>query len=210
MKPRLLDLFCGAGGAGMGYYRAGFEIVGVDIRPQPRYPFAFIQGDALEYAATHGHEFDAIHASPPCQAYSVTKSIHGRRYPDMVASTRGLLERIGKPWVIENVMGAPLVNPLMLCGTMFNLRVIRHRLFEANPPAYFAPATCCHLYRTGRRGQYDKGQGGFITVAGHNFSKQYAALAMGIDWMTTGELAEAIPPAYTEFIGRHLLKAVLP
>ena len=111
-KPRLLDLFCGAGGAAMGYYRAGFDVVGVDIKPQPRYQFEFHQGDALEYCAAHGYEFDVIHASPPCQAYSVTRSIHGNEYPDLVAVTRAALQATGKPWVIENVVGAPLFSPL--------------------------------------------------------------------------------------------------
>jgi site-specific DNA-cytosine methylase len=131
MKPRLLDLFCGAGGAGMGYHRAGFEVVGVDIAPQPHYPFEFHQGDALEYLAAHGHEFDAIHASPPCQRYSsiqrITKNKH--KWPDLVDPVRQLLIKSGKPYVIENVQGAPLRVDAFMCGSMFGLGMIRHRIF---------------------------------------------------------------------------------
>ena len=115
-KPRLLDLFCGAGGAAMGYYRAGFDVVGVGIKPQPRYQFEFHQGDALEYCAAHGYEFDVIHASPPCQAYSVTKSIHNNDHPALVDATRDVLIATSNFYVIETVVGAPLRNPLMLCS----------------------------------------------------------------------------------------------
>jgi DNA (cytosine-5)-methyltransferase 1 len=138
---RLLDLFCGAGGAAMGYHRAGFdEIVGVDIEPQPRYPFAFFQGDALEYCAAHGSEFDAIHASPPCQAYTrmarglLESQGRGREYPDLIHATRSALHLAGVVSVIENVPGAPLLGPVMLCGSSFGLLVQRHRLFESTVP----------------------------------------------------------------------------
>ena len=210
-RPRLLDLFCGAGGAAMGYYRAGFDVVGVDIKPQPRYPFEFHQGDALEYCAAHGHEFDVIHASPPCQAYSVTKSIHGNDHPDLVAVTRAALQATGKPWVIENVVGAPLFSPLMLCGSMFSgLRVYRHRLFECNPQITFAPACCSHQFKMpASKGQYHELNGtNFITCVGHNFKASDGRIAMGIDWMTRAELSQAIPPAYTEYIGRQLLQHI--
>ena len=135
MKPRLLDLFCGAGGAGMGYHRAGFDVVGVDLNPQPRYPFEFHQADALDYAREHGREFDAIHASPPCQAYSLASRqwrIRGRKYPVLIAKTRELLNAMAKPFVIENVPGAPLINPTVLYGTMFGLMTMRPRLFETS------------------------------------------------------------------------------
>src|SRR5690348_16558972 len=132
-KPRLLDLFCGAGGCSMGYHRAGFEVVGVDIKPQKNYPFEFHQADALEFLKIHGHEFDAIHASPPCQRYSVGRHIHqsGGNHPDLVHPTRSLLEATGKPWVIENVMGSPVAG-VTLCDLMFGLKVLRHRLFETS------------------------------------------------------------------------------
>jgi DNA (cytosine-5)-methyltransferase 1 len=195
----------------MGYHRAGFDVVGVDIKPQPRFPFTFVQADALEYCAAHGHEFDVIHASPPCQAYSVTKSIHGNDHPDMVASTRKALQATGKPWVIENVVGAPLFSPLMLCGSMFpGLRVYRHRLFESNPQLHFAPASCHHTFKMpASKGQYHELNGSnFITCVGHNFKAADGRIAMGIEWMTRAELSQAIPPAYTEYIGRQLLQAL--
>jgi DNA (cytosine-5)-methyltransferase 1 len=197
----------------MGYHRAGFEVVGVDIAPQPHYPFEFHQGDALEYLAAHGHEFDAIHASPPCQAFSVTYNLPNvGEYPDLIAPVRALLLATGKPYVMENVTGAPLDNPLMLCGSMFGLKVIRHRLFECRPPIWFPPASCqCRgMYTASHRGfsSFDNGADA-ITVAGNNYRLVEGLEAMGIDWMTNkGELSEAIPPAYTEFIGKQLLQAV--
>lgn len=135
-RPRLLDLFCGAGGAAMGYHRAGFEVVGVDIKPQPRYPFEFIQYDALGFVASHGKEFDAIHASPPCHEYSTAtrhRKNRGITYPDLLPGTQKALRGIGKPYVIENVPGAKalLSDPMLLCGGMFDLGVMRHRYFES-------------------------------------------------------------------------------
>jgi len=209
-RPRLLDTFSGAGGAAMGYHRAGFDVVGVDNRPQKRYPFEFHQADALEFIAQHGHEFDVIAASPPCQAYSVTRSLHSNEHPDLVAATRDALRATGKPYVIENVPGAPLTNYVILCGTMFGLQVIRHRWFECEPPILFAPASCNHTGRTGQsKGQYhtlDKSD--LITCVGHNFQARSGRIAMGIDWMTRDELAQAIPPAYTEWLGRRILAAL--
>ena len=209
---RLLDLFCGAGGAAMGYYRAGFtDIVGVDIKPQPNYPFEFVQGDALEYLAEHGYEYDVIHASPPCQAYSVTQNLHDNHYPDLVGLIREELRAINKSYVIENVPGAPLLNYVMLCGTMFGLRVIRHRLFECVPPIYFGPYSCNHFFRTGgdlsvyqTMDAINAGKG--ITVVGKSFHLEAGKIAMGIEWMNKAELAEAIPPAYTEWIGRRIVE----
>ena len=196
----------------MGYHRAGFtEIVGVDCRPMPRYPFAFVQGDALEYLREHGHEFDAIHASPPCQRYSQTRRIHQNKtwakdHPDLVAETRSLLEAAGKPFVIENVPGSPLVNPIILCGSFFGLRVKRHRLFESNI-WLMAPGRGCYHPPRGSFVQAGRPikEGDWVIVAGHISSVKLAGKAMGIDWMTRDELSEAIPPAYTEFIGAQLL-----
>lgn len=200
--PRLLDLFCGAGGAAMGYHRAGFEVVGVDIIPQPRYPFEFHQADAMTYPL---EGFDAIHASPPCQAYSAMSRCRpglAAAYPDLVASTRGRLQRAGVPWVIENVPGAPLEAPTLLCGQMFGLPLYRHRLFEANwpLPLILHPA---HAIPTSRAGHWEPGT--IINVAGNTSPIALAREAMGIDWMRRAELAEAIPPAYTEWVGRCLL-----
>ena len=206
---RLLDLFCGAGGAAKGYHDAGFDdIVGVDIKPQKRYPYTFVLGDALEYVARHGHLFDVIHASPPCQAYSRMSQVNDNIYPDMVALTRSVLIATGKPYVIENVPGAPLINPLTLCGTMFNLKVIRHRLFESSPAIWFPPAICKHDTGGIPRAGYGVSNKGFISVSGHIRNTAYARIVMGITWMTRDELAQAIPPAYTEFIGKQMIAAI--
>lgn len=233
-RPKLLDLFCGAGGAAMGYYRAGFDVVGVDAKAQTRYPFRFIRADALEYAAAHGWEFDAIHASPPCQSHSKITPKHAiKRHVDLIPHTRWFLEALGLPYVIENVEGArvSLRNPVMLCGSQFGLKVYRHRLFESNV-MLFQPQHYPHRDKTPRAGHgispkgflsvTSGGQGikpeqieklcispkGFISVAGHFSGVEYARFAMGIDWMTGDELAQAIPPAYTEWLGRQLMAAV--
>ena len=205
---RLLDLFCGAGGAGMGYARAGFEVVGVDIRPQPRYPFEFHQADALEFAEAHASEFDVIHASPPCQGYSklrhLPKNIKNV-YPMLIETTRSLLIASKKPYIIENVDGSPIQTPLVLEGRMFGLKVLRKRLFECSlfllsPPI---PPKKKRKY-VADISEFDRGQYGFVGVYGEKFSVVVARSAMGIDWMSRAELAQAIPPAYTEFIGRQL------
>ena len=300
---RLLDLFCGAGGAAFGYHRAGFdEIVGVDIAPQPRYPFEFVQADALEYVADHGYEFDAIHASPPCQGYSIMHNLpwlRGKEYPLLILPTIEMLEGLGKPYVVENVMGARHGSKTLkkrgleahglkagwLCGTMFGLPFYRHRLFATNwlwlAPGHpkhelnLHPRSERYIYGGTVRGlpggaagldvrprenpvnsawrQYHDGalnipttdhrtpehRGGSITLQlpkgvvfpdgtkqsisrgallawqgngdqangvgiGHAKGWRLAAEAMGIDWMKRDELTQAIPPAYTEFIGRQL------
>lgn len=211
-RPLLLDLFCGAGGCAMGYHRAGFDVVGVDIKKQPRYPFRFIQGDAMEYLANkRGRGFQVIHASPPCQRYSEVTRANGNQenYPDLVAPCRDLLAAIGKPWVIENVPFAPLGISVMLCGTYFGLRVIRHRLFESSRMLMSPGRSCSHPPRgaVGRAGVRGKKVGDWISVAG-DVDRKVASHAMGIDWMTRHELAQAIPPAYTEFIGRQLIAAI--
>ena len=216
-RPRCLDAFCGAGGAGMGYHRAGFEVVGVDIKPQKNYPFKFHQGDALDFIAKYGHLFDLIHTSPPCQVYSVTAHLSTKTHPDLVPATREVLRATAKPYIIENVVGSPLIEPLVLCGTMFNLRVLRHRLFEIKPNVVLPPGPCQHRGKTApimwgdqkRNGvasvsKLDKYQ--YISVCGSNFIKSDAQIAMDIDWMTSYEMTQAIPPHYTEHIGRELLK----
>lgn len=210
-RPVLLDLFCGAGGCAVGYHRAGFRVVGVDIKPQKRYPFTFVQADALEYVRRFGKHFDAIHASPPCQQYTALRSLTKKEYPDLLAQTRNLLIASGKPWVIENVPGAPLHYGVMLCGTMLDgLRVYRHRWFETSFWMW-QPEHPKHKVLAGAKGTKGGRQrkahyesGGFVTVAGDVGS--YCGPAMGIDWMTGDELSQAIPPAYTEFIGRQLIR----
>lgn len=205
MKPRLLDLFCGAGGAAKGYQRAGFYVVGVDIKPQPRYAGdEFVQADALNFPLAG---FDAIHASPPCQAYTKARKLQGKRHPDLIGVIRDRLNTTTcVPWVIENVPGAPLRNPTLLCGTMFGLRVYRHRLFEAS---FTLPFT---LHPSHHRAQVKMGrpvrEGDVIQPVGHFSNVAYARRAMDTPWMKQGEMAEAIPPAYTEWIGKELLRVL--
>lgn len=221
-RPRLLDLFCGAGGAAMGYHWAGFDVVGVDIRPQPNYPFEFVQADALNYlkaslglSSWWAAGFHAIHASPPCQRYSTATKRNGTQdtHPDLIGPTRALLEQTGLPYVIENVVAAPLEG-FVLCGTTFGLfadgyRLRRHRLFETSWPES-APECACHLSDlpvmdvTGggptHKTRTDGGGG-----RPYKGTADQARRIMGVDWMTKTELNEAIPPAYTEFIGAQLL-----
>lgn len=220
-RPRILDLFCCAGGAATGYHRAGFEVWGVDQKPQPRYPFKFVQMNAMDRSCLHpmwiAAYFDAAHASPPCQRFSDLAKRNGNAdaWPDLVEPTRKLLRETGLPYVIENVEGAPLQDPVMLCGTMFpGLRVLRHRLFEANFPIA-APAHGKHplCYTMDKRkphyGKLDEMTAFVQVTGGGNCSKAAAADAMGIDWMTKDEMNEAIPPAYTQHIGEQLYIHIL-
>jgi DNA (cytosine-5)-methyltransferase 1 len=210
-RPKLLDAYCGGGGAGMGYSLAGFDVTGVDIKPQPRYPFAFHQADAVEFIREHGYEFDAIHASPPCQAYSAMQRAVKGDHPDLVAATRSALVATGRPWAIENVEGAPLRNYVTLCGTMFGLRVRRHRLFELSPMPLIlcAPCSCTKGVTTGRLiGHRVAGR----VAPGHTKPPHHTESdrreAIGVPWMTARGARQAIPPAYTRFIGAYLLDAL--
>ncbi len=213
MRPRLLDLFCGAGGAAMGYSRAGFDVVGVDLHPQKNYPFEFHQADAMTYPL---EGFDFIHASPPCQAYIQRNKNLVTKWPKLIEPTRERLVESGQPYVIENVPGAPLINPAMLCGTMFDLLLLRHRLFETNWG--FSHYLKCNHWGTVASGDFaavyafgGKGHRHGRDSEGNKLRDPASAvgpewsLAMGIDWMTKKDMAEAIPPAYTEFIGGQLM-----
>lgn len=206
-RPKLLDLFCGVGGCSMGYYLAGFDVTGVDINPQPNYPFKFIQADALEISLGG---FDCIHASPPCQRYSVATIGAGTEmnHPDLVDPIRQRLIHLNKPYVIENVPNAPLIYPRSLCGTMFKgLRVIRHRLFETN---FWFRNLYCHyhprVYISKRLTPDIDPYTGFVTVVGHMCPSLNAAKsAMGIHWAKNmKEVVEGIPPPYTQYIGKYL------
>lgn len=221
-RPRLLDLFCGAGGAAMGYHRAGFDVYGVDIQPQPRYPFTFWQRDVLDLPMDWLEEFDVIHASPPCQAFTQMsarwrgKGTKADTHVDLLTPILGRLRSERIPWIVENVVGAKhkMRTDAMLHGGMFGLRVHRPRRFESNCPltAHYAKRTKQPIgvygtkpdgrttYRYRNNGNY-KGKS-LIRAAK---SLEEAAEAMQIDWMTWPEIREAIPPAYTEYLGRQLL-----
>ena len=216
---KILDLFCCAGGCAAGYYRAfteaGYDvqITGVDLAPQPRYPYHFVQGDAISYAAFRGWQFDFIHASPPCQPHSEMKRITQREYLDLVPLTRFVLHSLGLPYVIENVEGArkALRNPITLCGGHFGLKVYRHRLFESNL-LLTAPDHVPHNDKTPSAGR-GLSPKGFISVTGTGgicnapeafHYMTYASQAMGIDWMSRAELSQAVPPAYTHHLGKQL------
>lgn len=222
--PVLLDTFCKAGGCSKGYADAGFTVVGVDIEPQPNYPYDFIQADAFDFVLQYGSSYDAIHASPPCQAYSAaTNEADRSKHPNLILPMRWALRRTGRPYIMENVVGAPLLYPKLLCGSMFNLRVRRHRLFETNWP--LAQPWCQHRWQdedkiweslvSAERGKWRKT--GVASVFGNGSKVRDPANpdrletsiwreAMGIEWMLKSELSQAIPPRYTEFIGRELLE----
>jgi DNA (cytosine-5)-methyltransferase 1 len=219
-----LDLYSGGGGVAVGYARAGFKVVGVDSKGQPAYPFEFHRDDAIEFVREHGHEFDFIHASPPCQRYT-----HGNvagnqaeRHPDLIGPTRDAILATGKPYVIENVSRAPLVDPLVLCGTMFDLTAVdhdgvllwlqRHRLFESNLPLV-APRPCHHPKGVQWAGSYggarrDKHEARNIRHGGYVPSKEVQQVLLGIDWMPENRMYQAIPPAYTQWIGMQMLLAL--
>ena len=208
-RPLLLDLFCCAGGATKGYFEAGFDVIGVDVVEQPNYPFPMIVRDALSLPDGFLSVFDAVHASPPCQAYSDLAARNGNAddWPKLIEPTRQMLQASGKPYVIENVEGAPLRDYVVLCGTMFpELRVLRHRLFEANFPIMTPPHgkhPRCHTLdkRKSHYGKTDEWKDYVQVTGGGNCSVAAAREAMGIDWMTKREINEAIPPAYAKFIG---------
>ena len=207
---KLLDLYCKAGGASKGYQLAGFEVVGVDIKKQKRYPYEFIQADCLELMKDMEFlkSFDVIAASPPCQTHSITQHLRnaqGRSTDkvDLIPQTRQALIASGKPYVIENVPGAPLIEPIQMCGSYFGLKVRRHRRFESNLPIVGSP--CKHKEQGKPVGVYGSMRDE-IPGGGHTAKTiEQAREAMGIDWMIWGELVEAIPPIYTQEIGKQLL-----
>jgi DNA (cytosine-5)-methyltransferase 1 len=222
-RPRLLELFSCASGAGEGYRHAGFDLIGVDIEPQPNYPrpAEFIQADALDVLRdkTFVAGFDAIHASPPCQAYSNLNAYNHKTYPDLIAPVRELILESGLPYVIENVEAAAseLKDPVMLCGPLFGLKVYRHRLFETNWPLA-ASSEPKHLWLCARNGYLPTPERPFMTITGGKHSRAWqnaACDAMDMPWIKVPaggdtklgirEVCEAIPPAYTEFIGAALL-----
>lgn len=243
-RPKLLDLFCCAGGAAKGYSDAGFDVYGVDLFPQPRYPYAFHQGDALvvlnrlnlgeQIPFTHPDgrvewlglaDFAIVHASPPCQAFSKTRTLHSNTHPDLVEPTRQGLIATGLPYVIENVVGAPLLDPVMLCGTEFGivepdvdgvpLKLVRHRLFESNVRLEGAGG-CRHnsdiltasIYGAGGGWRVEhrdspKRRGGYVPAT------SVVSALLGVDWMTKHEMSQSIPPVFAEYIGWQLYRVAL-
>jgi DNA (cytosine-5)-methyltransferase 1 len=205
---KLLDLFCGAGGASKGYAMAGFKVTGIDVKHGKRYPFEYIRADVRDYLDLDFlQQFDVIAASPPCQTHSATKHLRNAQGKntskiDMIPEVREALIASGKPYVIENVPNAPLINPIQLCGSGFGLKVRRHRLFESNVP--IMGNTCNHKAQGKPVGIYGSMRDE-IPNGGHTAkTMQEAHQSMGIDWMIWGELVESIPPAYTHYIGVQL------
>lgn len=202
----------------MGYHRAGFDVIGVDKNPQPRYPFGFLQADVLALDERFLRSFDAIHASPPCQAHSAAAPLQGKEHTDLIPATRAMLEASGRPYIIENVPGAPLLSPITVCGLSLGLNVKRHRLFESNALLFGTECPKGHpgdwlivfgysaLRRSKGAGTGPKRDRG--KSKGKSVPHAETCAAMDIDWMSRTEISQAIPPAYTEFLGRQLLAQI--
>lgn len=209
-KPVVLNLFCCQGGSGAGYGDAGFTVYGVDQSPQPRYPYPFVQADALEFLTRHrdwiSECVSLVDASPPCRLYSVTQRIQGNDHPDLIGPVRELILATGVPYVIENVADAEpeLKNPVTLCGTMFGLRTYRHRLFETGGWELTAPEHPEHVQDTVKMGRPLQ-PGDFYHAVGNFSGVEYARQDMGVTWMSRDGIRECVPPAYTEYIGRQFL-----
>lgn len=206
---KLLDLFCGVGGASVGYHQAGFEVYGVDLKHGKRYPFTYLKADVLDVLKDEEYinQFDVIHASPPCQTHSITKHLRNAQGKstskiDLIPETRTALIASGKPYIIENVPGSPLINPIQLCGSSFGLKVRRHRLFESNMP--LVGSKCDHKAQGRPVGVYGS-LNDEIPKGGKTASTIYEARkAMDMDWAIWTELVEAIPPAFTKYLGAQI------
>lgn len=221
-RPRMVDVCCCGGGASIGYHRAGFCVTGVDIDPQPRYPFKFVQADALHYLDHHAHEYAVGAGSPPCQAWSPLNAYNKLNYPELIAPVRDRFVNAGLPYVIENVESArsELVDPIMLCGPMFGLNMYRHRLFESSI-GMESPAHPPHLHLCSRNGYLPTSHTPFMSIHGGKHSRAWqkaACLEMGLPHLVAApeakgsemkvairEICEAIPPSYTHYTGKFLM-----
>lgn len=204
---KALDLFCCSGGAGTGLHQAGFKVTGVDIQPQRNYPFDFVLSDVLELSADFLKQFDFIWASPPCQEHTSAGTqwrLAGKVYPDLIEPTREMLIASGKPYVIENVPGAPLINPTLLCGSMFGLRTYRHRLFETNFPVQ-QMIHMAHVHKNTKMGRPPK-EDEFLQIVGHFSGVPLAREIMGLPGRSQYELAQAIPPAYSKYLAEEWMQ----
>lgn len=209
MGIKVLDLYCGAGGASMGYHRAGFEVIGVDVKAGKRYPFEYVRADVLDLTQEFLDQFDFIHSSPPCQTFSVTRNLRiaqgkSTDKKDLLESTRKMLRASRKPYVIENVVGAPLIDPIQLCGSSFGLKVRRHRRFESN--LALKGSDCDHKTQGRPIGVYGSLRDEIPNGGKTAESIEEGREAMGIDWMIWSELVEAIPPVFTEYLGKQVLR----
>lgn len=218
-KPKLLDLFCGEGGASMGYHLAGFDVTGVDAKAMPRYPFAFVKANVMGLDPNWLAQFDVIAASPPCKVHTAMKAFSGAHHLDLIPQTRAMLKASGKFYVIENVMGAPLIDPIMLCGSAFGMHVERHRLFESN--VRLTSPGCHHAAQHANSPGYpyaDYHSGIKVMKTspvvsvfgrGRGFGPGETDLwrrVMQMSWASKDGLREAIPPPYTKFIGEQIIK----
>ena len=206
---KLLDLFCGAGGASAGYAAAGFEVHGVDLKHGKRYPYTYVRADVLDVLRDKNYldQFDVIHASPPCQTHSITQHLRNAQGKttsklDLIPETRAALIESGKPYIIENVPGSPLINPIQLCGSSFGLKVRRHRLFESNMA--LIGSVCNHKLQSRPIGVYGSLNDEIPKGGKTATTIDEARNAMGISWAIWTELVEAIPPAYTKYLGGQL------
>lgn len=189
----------------MGLHRAGFDVTGVDKDPQPRFPFEFIQGDAIEFINRRGHEFDLISGGPPCQLYSLTQRIQGNDHPDLIGEFREAAQATGRPYLIENVEEAAplLINPVMLCGISFGMHTDRHRMFESNVPLW-APVHEPHTFKKIKMGRPIE-PGDYYHAVGNFSNVPYVRADMGVEWMSREGIRECVPPQYTEHLGRQIL-----
>lgn len=208
---KILDTYCCEGGASTGFVKAGHDVTGIDLYPQSKYPYKFIQADAIDYLLEHGHEYDYIHASPPCQKDSLSTMQFrkmGKIYPDLISDTRDALVKTGKPYDIENVRGSALNNPVLLCGNMFNIPSYRHRLFETNWQLP-QPLHLKHVAKQAKMGRPVK-DGEYIQYMGHFPMVSHVRNFTGFNWMSIYGLAQSIPSEYTEYIIHQYLKSIKP